>query len=161
MLSDGLESYVWYKGNLLTVGDVIQTTGATAVRSHSLVEMPDGGDGSSSRLSLVYDTKSKPCYLVPPAERPDPKSLTIQNIGHMCNDLAGGSSTKKEDYGTSSDNNNLLVLVPRVTVNTDGVLEPDGMPVLTLAKSVYIGNVDESIEVGLRYGDMYWKNTSS
>ena len=161
MLSDGLESYVWYKGNLLTVGDVLQTTGATAVRSHSLIEVEDEGvDGSSSKLSLTYDPKGKPCYLVPPAERPDPKSLTIQNIGHMCNDLAGGSSTQAEgEYGTSSDNNNLLVLVPRVTVNADGILEPEGMPVLTLAKSVYIGNVDQSMEVGLRYGDMYWKNT--
>ena len=165
MLSDGLESYVWHNGNLLTVGDIIQSTGATSVRSHLLVETPEeseNGDGSRSRLSLLYDPKGKPCYLVPPEERPDPKSLTIQTIGHMCNDLAGGNSGQTtEEYSATSDCNNLLVLVPRVTVNDDGVLQPTGMPILTLASSVHIGNVGESMEVGLRYGDSYWKTAFS
>ena len=52
MLSDGLESYVWYKGNLLTVGDVIQTTGATAVRSHSLVETQEDEGGEEDARGL-------------------------------------------------------------------------------------------------------------
>ena len=148
VLSDGLESYVWHKGNLLTVGDVIKSTGATSVRSHLLEED-----------SLVHDPKGKPCYLVPPEERPDPKTLSIQKIGHMCNDLAGGiSGQTAEEYDASSDQKNILVLVPKVIVTEDGVLEPTGMPILTLAQSVYIGNVDESIEVGLRYGASYWKN---
>jgi 8-oxo-dGTP pyrophosphatase MutT (NUDIX family) len=165
-LSDGLESYVWYKGNLLTVGDVIKSTGATAVKSHVLKEMPgedqDGDVPSSSQLALIHDPAGKPCYLIPPAERPDPKSLTIQTIGHMCNDLAGGERGQTEGgYDAASERNNLLVLVPRVTVNDDGVLEPTGMPILTLAQSVYVGNVGESMEVGLRYGDSYWSRESS
>lgn len=168
MLLDGLESYVWHKGNLLTVGDVIQSTGATAVKAHLLVEKRDEGEGegrndssrppSSPGMPLVHDSKGKPCYLVPPAERSDPKSLTIQTIGHMSNDLAGGMVGKtEEEYDSSSDRDNILVLVPRVAVNDDGVLEPSGMPILTLAKSVFIGNVVDSMEVGLRYGDLYWK----
>ncbi len=148
VLADGLQSYVWHKGNLLTVGDVINSTGATSVRSHLL-----------EKDSLVHDPKGKPCYLVPPEERPDPKTLSIQKIGHMCNDLAGGiAGQTAEEYGASSDKKNILVLVPKVTVTEDGVLEPTGMPILTLAQSVYIGNVDESMEVGLRYGASYWKN---
>jgi 8-oxo-dGTP pyrophosphatase MutT (NUDIX family) len=166
-LEDGLESYVWYKGNLLTVGDVIQSTGATAVRSHLLVVKPKGGKkgngsaspSSSSGLSLVYYPEGNPCFLVPPADGPDPESLTIQTIGHMCNDLAGGNNRQtEEEYDASAHLNNLLVLVPRVAVDDAGVLQPTGMPILTLAKSVNIGNVVESIEVGLRYGDAYWKN---
>jgi 8-oxo-dGTP pyrophosphatase MutT (NUDIX family) len=160
---DDMESYVWYKGNLLTVGDVIQATGATSVRSHLLVMKPKKGKKvddsvSSSGLSLVYYPEDSPCFLVPPAECPDPASLTIQTIGHMCNDLAGGNNGQTaEEYDASAHLNNLLVLVPKVTVK-DGVLQPTGMPILTLAKSVNIGNVEESIEVGLRYGDAYWKN---
>ena len=160
---DDIESYVWYKGNLLTVGDVIQATGATGVRSHLLVMEPKKGkkgddSASSSGLSLVYHSEGSPCFLVPPAECPDPASLTIQTIGHMCNDLANGNNGQTaEEYDASAHLNNLLVLVPKVTVK-DGVLQPTGMPILTLAKSVNIGNVAESIEVGLRYGDAYWKN---
>ncbi len=161
VLSDGLKSYVWHKGDLLTIGDVMKATGATSVRSHLLVENPDE-DESSPGISLVHDSNGKQCYLVPPEVPQDPSSLTIQSIGHMCNDLAGGFNGKTaEEYGTSSDQNNILVLVPKVAVNDDGVIEPTGMPILTLAQSVYIGNVDESMEVGLRYGASYWKNESS
>ena len=169
VLSDGLESYVWHEGNLVTVGDVLQSSGATAVKSHLLVEasekdeVMDGTPPSSklSGLSLVQDPNGQPCYLIPPADPPDPKSLTIQTIGHMCNDLAGGARGQtEEEYSTSSDLDNLLVLVPRVAVGDDGVLQPNGMPILTLAKSVYVGNVEGSMEVGLRYGDSYWRNES-
>lgn len=167
-LEDGLESFVWHEGNLLTVRDVIKSTGATAVKSHLLLDTSEGGKekgGSSwgsSGLSLIRDPNGKPCYLVPPAECPDPKSLTIQTIGHMCNDLAGGiQGQREEEYDTSAERDNLLVLVPNVTVNDDGVLQPAGMPILTLAKSVHVRNVDESMEVGLRYGNAYWKNEGS
>ena len=125
------------------------------MRSHLLIETP----GEDSKLSLVHAQDGKRCYLVPPAECLDPQSLTIRTIGHMCNDLAGGiQGQTEEEYDASSHRDNLLVLVPRVAVNDDGVLEPDGMPILTLAKSIRVGNVMESMEVGLRYGDSYWKN---
>jgi len=165
MLSDGLNSYVWHKGNLVAVRDVLQSTGATGVKAHLLVETTkEGGDANnpsptSSGLSLIHDTKGKPCYLIPPAEKPDPGSLTIETIGHMCNDEAGGiPGQTSEEYDAMSDDTNTLVLVPRVEVNDDGIVEPSGMPLLTLSKSVYVGNADESMEVGLRYGFSYWNN---
>ncbi|MGK3758105.1 MAG: hypothetical protein ACI8RD_010419, partial [Bacillariaceae sp.] len=168
ILSDGLESYVWYEGSLLTVWEVMQSSSATGVQAHRLVEITaaaeeeEGKDNfsPSTQLSLIHE--GKPCYLIPPAERPDPKSLTIQTIGHMCNDLAGGVPKQtEEEYNTSSHRGNLLVLVPRVVVNDDGILQPSGMPILTLAKTVYIANDLDSMEVGLRYGQAYWKNELS
>jgi len=163
LLSDGLESYVWYKGNLLTVRDALRSTGATGVKAHCLIEKTEEERDDSSRslspvLKLIHDPE-KPCYLVPPAERPDPKSLTIQTIGHMCNDLAGGIQGQIEEvYDTTSNRDNLLVLVPRIEMNDNGILQPNGMPILTLCKSVSVANDAESMEVGLRYGHSYWKN---
>ncbi|OEU21302.1 hypothetical protein FRACYDRAFT_234929 [Fragilariopsis cylindrus CCMP1102] len=164
ILSDGLESYVWYEGNLLTVWEVMQSSSATGVQAHRLVEITAAEEEKdkdnfppSTQLSLIHE--GTPCYLIPPAERPDPKSLTIQTIGHMCNDLAGGVPKQtEEEYSTSSHRDNLLVLVPRVVVDDDGILQPSGMPILTLAKTVYIANELDSMEVGLRYGQTYWKN---
>ena len=65
------------------------------------------------------------------------------------------------EYDTTSHHDNLLVLVPRVVVQEDGILQPSGMPILTLAKTVNVANVVESMEVGLRYGQSYWKNELS
>lgn len=169
LLSDGLESYVWYEGKLLTVWEVMESSGATGVHAHCLVETKPAAAAEEvednfspgPKLSLIPDPEGKPCYLIPPAERPDPKSLTIQSIGQMCNDLAGGISVKKqteEEYDTACHRDNLLVLVPRVMIKDDGILQPIGMPILTLAKTVNISNVMESMEVGLRYGREYWAN---
>lgn len=159
MLADGFDSYVWHKGSLLTVWDVLQSTGATGVKSHHLVAVEEYDDSSSSRagLKLIHNPE-EPCYMIPPAEPPQTKSLTIQTIGHMCNDLAGGKQGQsEEEYDVASNKHNLLVLVSNVVVR-DGILEPSGMPILTLSKTVGIANVNESIEVGLRYGVSYWKN---
>jgi len=168
LLSDGLESYVWYEGKLLTVWEVMQSSGATGVHAHCLVETKTAAAADEAdkdnclplpKLSLIPDPEGKPCYLIPPAERPDPKSLTIQSIGQMCNDLAGGISVTKqteEEYDIACYRDNLLVLVPRVMIKDDGILQPIGMPILTLAKTVNVTNVMESMEVGLRYGREYW-----
>ncbi|KAG7365345.1 hypothetical protein IV203_038548 [Nitzschia inconspicua] len=151
VLPDSLESYVWFDGKLVTVWDAMKQSQATSVRSHVLDQNQEG------ELFLTPDVSS-PCYLIPPTQPLDPQSITIQTIGHMCNDLAGGMVLSKEEYDTASDDNNLLVLVPRVVVRENGMLEPSGMPILTLAKTIVVANTDYAMEVGLRYGHAYWRN---
>ena len=153
MLSDGLEGYVWYDGKLQTVWEAMQTSQATGIRSHKLEENEDG------ELTLFPD-RENPCYLVPPQDQPNPKTLTIQTMGHMCNDLAGGEQRSAEDYSSISDERNMLVLVPRVVLSDDGILEPQGMPLLTMSKTIVVANTDSPMEVGLRYGHDYWVNWS-
>jgi hypothetical protein len=153
VLTDGLESYVWFDNKLQTVWDVMQQSQAKSVRSHILEYNED-----EERIILTPD-KTCPCYLIPPTDPLDIPSITIHTIGHMCNDLAGGWSMSKEDYDAASHENNLLVLVPRVRVQReDGVLEPSGMPILTLARTIVVANTDLPMEVGLRYGQAYWQN---
>jgi hypothetical protein len=154
VLPDGLESYVWFDGKLQTVWNVMQQGQATSVRSHTL-EYNENGE-----LILSPDSNS-PCYLVPPPDPLDPNSISIQTIGHMCNDLAGGRTMSKEEYDSASHEKNLLVLVPRVVVRQDGMLEPSGMPILTLAKTIVISNTGLPMEVGLRYGQAYWQNETA
>jgi hypothetical protein len=151
MLTDGLEGYVWYDGKLQTVWEAMQASQATGIRSHKLEENEDG------ELTLFPD-RDNPCYLVPPPDQPNPKTLTIQTMGHMCNDLAGGEQRSAEDYSSLSDERNMLVLVPRVVLSDDGILEPQGMPLLTMSKTIVVANVDSPMEVGLRYGHDYWAN---
>jgi hypothetical protein len=151
VLPDGLKSFVWFDGKLQTVWDAMQQSQATSVRSHRLEHNDDG------ELLLTPDNIS-PCYLIPPADPLDPQSITIHTIGHMCNDLAGGRTMTKEEYDEASYQNNLLVLVPRVVKRGDGMLEPSGMPILTLAKTIVVSNTDLPMEVGLRYGPAYWIN---
>jgi hypothetical protein len=151
ILPDGLESYVWFDGKIQTVWNAMHQSKATGIRSHILEQ------NEKDELVLTHDSTC-PCYLIPPPDPIDPQSITIQTIGHMCNDLAGGQTMSKEEYDVASHQNNLLVLVPRVVVRDDGMLEPTGMPILTLAKTIVVSNTDMPMEVGLRYGQSYWQN---
>lgn len=151
ILPDSLESYVWFDSQLVTIWDALQQSQATGVRSH-ILDQTDNGE-----LFLTPDAEN-PCYLIPPADPLDTQSITIQTIGHMCNDLAGGKVMSKEEYDAESEAINLLVLVPRVAKKENGLLEPSGMPILTLAKTVVVANTESSMEVGLRYGQAYWSD---
>ncbi|KAL3911160.1 MAG: hypothetical protein SGARI_001776, partial [Bacillariaceae sp.] len=152
VLPDSLQSYVWFNGELQTIWDAMQQSQATGVRSH-IIDNNDNGE-----LYLIPDATS-PCYMIPPPDRLDPKTeITIQTIGHMCNDLAGGVQRTKEEYDNASSEANLLVLVPRIEVKENGIIEPSGMPVLTLAKTIFVANTDVPMEVGLRYGAAYWNS---
>jgi hypothetical protein len=154
VLPDSLGSYVWFNGELQTIWDAMQQSQATGIRSHVLDHHENG------ELYLIPNTVS-PCYMIPPEERLDPKTqISIQTIGHMCNDLAGGIQTTKDEYDAKSSEANLLVLVPRVEMKENGMIEPSGMPILTLAKTIFVANTDSPMEVGLRYGAGYWNSNS-
>mmetsp|Transcript_3233 Transcript_3233/g.4812 ORF Transcript_3233/g.4812 Transcript_3233/m.4812 type:complete len:447 (+) Transcript_3233:50-1390(+) len=118
-------------------------------------------------VDLVFDEtlyKSNR-YFVPESKQQE--TFTIRTIGKMMNDLAGGCDSDDKTYETDSEGKNLLVIVPRVRAvthkNSDDnitLLEPYGMPIFTLARSVLITN-EEPMEVGCNYGFNYWQEYCS
>ena len=146
LLEDGLESSVWYDGELVSMLQAVELSNASGVKGHTLTKQ-------EGTLALVPDTDTQ-CYIVPPSDTPPCDSLKITSVGQMANDLAG----PVENYEELSEQSNLLVLVPRVALK-NGILEPAGMPVLTMSRSVLIG--EELMEIGLTYGSFYWTNSKS
>ena len=180
-LDDGVESSVWFRGELTTVGDVVARTGATRLVGHALEFSQDGGrrtlEGVRPREEEEEPRRETATrrardggafrYFVPHDGGSGHNDLTIRTLGQMANDLAGGADVRDEEaYRARSRAANALVLVPQIQLlaGTDaggeeggGVLRPSGGPILTVRDTLRIDAERKGpMEVGCEYGYHYW-----
>jgi hypothetical protein len=171
-LEQGKQSTVWYDGQLMSIGEAIQKSSATHVACHT-VTFDDNNGGYDENNNNCND--EEPCcykqdlldvqptdiddshtdqyntyrYFVPLEEQPDFSTLSIQTLGQMANDLAGGRCTRvgspssidsndisssprilndalrtEEEYYQLSTARNILVLIPRIELEIRTEIDP-------------------------------------
>ena len=154
------ETAVFYERQLMSIGDAIRmicSNGEGIEIESSMWGHTVSTDTDTGRTMIAPDQNVTSRIFVPDTPEKDEDKFGPTCLGVFANDLAYDPDSNEEEYGKTSEANNILQLVWRLARDEKrGNLVPS-WPVVITKKDVRMVNT-VPMEVGLQYGFAYWNS---